>query len=232
MKYGAILFELILIWGDIMKLHYRNYHFEKGIEKVKTKFLITLSAAGLLIGSSGIALAAIGGASAAAMTPHDYSPNGCGGNQIVNVTYKLYNDTDSGFYGNWANDSLSRSLKVFSEGNGTYCATVNDTGSFVTTGPNSPQNGVPLAAGIEGVINGGYVTNDFSATLSSNPAYKTHGNLGTFDSNLDHPSFLSYFNNPGSINWTQPVWGWTYHTAKNGDWTNASSGNSGDIYGS
>lgn len=196
------------------------------LQKAKTKVLILLSV-------SGLALAAVGTASAAApTTPTSYTPKDCGGKQVVNVTYKLNNDADSGTQSpQWATDSLNRSLKVFDLGGGTYCATVNDTGSFVTTGPVSPQDGVPLASGINGVINGGYVTNDFAATLSSSPAYKTHGNLGTFDTTADHPSFLSYFDNPGSISWTQPTWGWTYHTAKNGDWTNASSGNLGDIAG-
>ena len=41
--------------------------------------------------------------------------------------------------------------------------------------------------------------------------------------------FLSYFGSTGSRD--QPAWGWTYHTAKNGDWVNASTGNSGDITG-
>ena len=196
---------------------------------IKYKVQSTMAAIGLLVGS-GIAAGFVGIASAAApATPTSYTPKDCGGKQVVSVTYQLYNDTDSGFFGNWATDSLNRSLKVFDQGSGMYCATVNDTGSFVTTGPNSPQNGAPLAAGISGVINGGYVTNSFSAVLSTAPDYVTHGNLGAFDANAAHPSFLSYFDNPGAISWNQPTWGWRYHTAQNGDWVNASSGSSGDI---
>ena len=40
-------------------------------------------------------------------------PGVCGGKQVVNVTYTLTNDADSGFYGDWATDTLNRSLKVF-----------------------------------------------------------------------------------------------------------------------
>ena len=53
---------------------------------------------------------------------------------------------------------------------------------------------MPLSAGIKGVINGGYVTNNFTATFDpTGSAYATHGHLGSFDANLAHPSFLSYF---------------------------------------
>ncbi|HEU4967234.1 MAG TPA: hypothetical protein VFT53_07250 [Candidatus Saccharimonadales bacterium] len=205
------------------------YHVRIGVRKTKNK-LASAAKLGLAFSGAIVALSVTGIASAAApTTPTSYTPGDCGGKQIVNVTYQLTNDTDSGFFGNWATDSLMRSVKVFDLGSGTYCATINDTGSFVTSGPNSPQNGTPLAAGINGVINGGYVTNVFTATLSGTSPYATHGNLGTFDATAAHPSFLSYFDNASAINWTQPTWGWTYHTARNGNWVNASSGNFGDI---
>lgn len=205
----------------------RKYFDGIVLHKLRTRAVVAVTAVGLALGLAASASAAT------PTTPTSYIPGDCGGKQIVNITYGLYNDTDSGFYGNWATDSLNRHVKVFDLGNGMYCATVNDTGSFATTGPNSPESGVPLAAGISGVINGGYVTNDFTATPSSSPAYKTNGNLGSFDQSTgNYPSFLSYFNNPGLVNWTQPTWGWTYHTAQNGDWVNASSGSYGDISGS
>ncbi len=171
-----------------------------------------------------LSVVAIGTASA-----DNYGPGSCGGKQVVNVTYSLYNDADSGFYGDWAVDTLNRHLQVYNVGNGTYCATVNDTGSFVTTGPLSPQNGAPLSAGIKGVINGGYVTNQIVGTFAVG-AYKTNGNLGSFDANGNHPSWASYFSPLVSAN-EFAQWGWTYHTAKNGDWVNADSGSSGDITG-
>jgi hypothetical protein len=174
------------------------------------------------------ALSAVAFGTASASNGGTYNPPQCGGKMVVNVTFQLFNDPDSGFFGDWAVDSLNRQLKVFDLGDGTFCATVNDSGSFVTTGPNSPQLGAPLSAGITGVINGGYVTNVFGGTLDSLPAYATRGNLGSFDATGPRPSFLSYFS---SNTWDGglPVWGWTYHTAQNGNWVNASTGSFGDI---
>ena len=81
-------------------------------------------------------------------------------------------------------------------------------------------------AGITGKIKGGYTTNAFVGTFA--PVLPTSGNLGTFEANdSGHPSFLSYFSN--SPDWNQPLWGWSYSTAHNGTWVNASTGNSGDI---
>lgn len=169
------------------------------------------------------------------------TPVACGsGKQIVNVNYTLINDYDSGFAGNaWANDTINRHLKVFDLGGGNYCATVNDTGSFVTFAGPSPMNLGTVSAGIKGVINGGYTTTVFSGTLNPSPAYKTNGNLGTFDLQCTdaytcpgaHPSFYSYFSSPAPDTVGLGTWGWTYHTAQNGNWTNASSGSFGDISG-
>ncbi len=161
----------------------------------------------------------------------------CGGGKlIVNVTYGLSNDYDSGVAGNaWANDTIHRHLQVFDQGGGTYCATVNDTGSFVTFAGASPGGTGTLTAGIKGEINGGYTTTMFSGTLNPSPAYKTHGNLGSFDlmcvdANTcpgAHPGYYSYFSSTSGDDLAS--WGWKYHAGKRGEWTNASTGNSGDI---
>jgi hypothetical protein len=168
------------------------------------------------------------------------NPPGCGGGKpIVNVNYTLVNDFDSGVAGNaWANDTINRHLQIIDLGGGTYCALVNDTGSFVTFQGSSPQNTGTVSAGITGRINGGYTSTTFTGTLNTSPAYASHGNLGTFDLQcIDaytcpgvHPSFLSYFS---SQTWDGNLasWGWSYHTARNGDWVNASTGNTDDITG-
>ncbi len=184
-----------------------------------------------------LALSAVVIGAASASNGGTYTPPQCGGTMIVNVTYTLTNDFDSGVAGNaWANDTVKRHLQVFDLGDGTFCAAVNDTGSFVTFAGTSPAGTGTVSAGISGVLNGGYITNDFTGTLVTDPAYATHGNLGSFnlqcDSSFncpgDHPSFLSYVS---TGDWTQPAWGWTYHTAQNGNWVNSSGGNSGDITG-
>ncbi|HVA29781.1 MAG TPA: hypothetical protein VMU58_00795 [Gaiellaceae bacterium] len=184
-----------------------------------------------------LALSAVFIGTASASNGGTYTPPQCGGTMIVNVTYTLTNDADSGVAGNaWANDTVKRHLQVFDLGDGTFCAVINDTGSFVTSAGPSPANTGMVSPGISGVLNGGYSTNNFDGTLVTDPVYATHGNLGSFNLGCDpsfncpgaHPSFLSYVS---TSDWTQPAWGWTYHTAQNGDWVNSSGSNSGDITG-
>jgi hypothetical protein len=174
-------------------------------------------------------------------SPPAANPTQClHGALIVNVNYTLTNDFDSGVAGNsWANDTINRHLQIRQDSTDKtmFCAMIDDTGSFVTFAGVSPGGTGTVSAGINGRINGGYTTTNFAGTLNPSPAYKTHGNLGSFDlqCNTDptcpgaHPSFLSYFN--GSPAWDYADWGWSYHTAHNGNWVNSLSGNSGDITG-
>jgi hypothetical protein len=161
--------------------------------------------------------------------------NGAGAKLLVNVHFTVLNDADSGFAGNeWANDTLHRTLKIWQEKDGSYCAVVGDTGSFVTLDGTSPNKTGNVVAGIEGRLQGGYVAT-FSGTPASSPAYATRGNLGTFDykcTGVDQctgtrPSFLDYFSPAPS--YELPAWGWIYRTAKNGVWVNQSAGSAGDI---
>jgi hypothetical protein len=81
------------------------------------------------------------------------------------------------------------------------------------------------------------VSTVFRGTLASSPAYKAKGNLGDFDLQCTGPytcggtwpSALSYSTTTSGFDLAD--WSWGYHTAKNGNWTNAASGNSGDISG-
>lgn len=166
----------------------------------------------------------------------DFNPTSCGGAQIVNVTYEMINDYDSNTHGGaWANDTITRHLQLFDLG-GSFCATVNDTGSFVTMDADSPNGTGTVTAGITGQINGGYLAS-ITGTLSDSPDYKTHGFLGTFDLQCedayncpgDRPSFLSYLDSGAT--YTLDDWGWYYHTPQNGDWLNDAGGNVGDITG-
>ena len=192
---------------------------------------LRLSLLGVLAG-----LVALGAAGAA--TSANNRPACGGGKMIVNVTYGLYNDYDSGVGGNaWANDTINRHLQVYDQGSGTYCAVVNDTGSILTFAGESPGGTGTVSAGIKGTINGGYTTTVFTGTLASNPPYKTNGNLGNFDLQCTdaytcpgaHPGYYSYFSSTSGDDLAS--WSWYYHTAKNGDWTNAAAGNVGDITG-
>jgi hypothetical protein len=163
--------------------------------------------------------------------------NGHGSTLVVDVTFDLVNDADSGFAGNeWANDSIHRKLQIWNTGDDTYCAVATDTGSFVTVGGPSPSGNASVPDGVTGTIHGGYVAT-FTGTPLASPAYASSGDLGTFDLQCttaydcpgDHPSYASYFdvgNDNGLVSW-----GWIYRTAQNGVWVNQASGSSGDITG-
>lgn len=149
------------------------------------------------------------------------------GKPVVNVNYKVTNDTDSGLFGNWATDNYSKSVKVWSQTDGTFCAIVKYQGQFVTTGPLSPQNGVSLSAGVKGTLEGGYQAN-FDGTFT--PTLKTNGNLPSVDYSVGGFDWVgAYFT--GNTTFDQPYWAWNYHAGNNGSWVNASTGNSGDITG-
>lgn len=197
------------------------------------------------LGAALLAAAVTASTALAVHNPPAANPQQCTqGTLVVNVNYTLKNDYDSGVAGNaWANDTINRHLQIRQVGNGTansttqFCATVSDNGSFVTFAGPSPGNTGTVSAGITGRINGGYETTLFTGTLNPSPAYATRGNLGTFDLKCTsaytcpgaHPSYLSYFTATSGDNLDN--WSWAYHTAKNGNWLNADTGNFGDITG-
>jgi hypothetical protein len=158
-----------------------------------------------------------------------------GGAPLINATFKVVNDADSGVAGNaWAMDSYTKHVQVWAQSAGTYCAIVKYAGQFVTNAGASPQNTGTIAAGVKGTFEGGYQAT-FNGTFA--PTMKTNGNIGTFDFQCD-----TSFNCPGYFDWVGayfpgyssfniPYWAWTYHAGNNGSWVNASTGNSGDITG-
>lgn len=148
------------------------------------------------------------------------------GSPVVNVTYKVTNDPDSGVVVPvWATDAFTKRLQIWQQADGTFCAIAKYEGQFVTNGTGSPETGAPLTAGIRGSFEGGY-TAFFDGTLNPNPAYPTFGNLSTFA----YPPIDwlgTYFT--GNTYENLPYWAWTYHAGNNGSWVNASTGNHGDI---
>ena len=155
-----------------------------------------------------------------------------GGSPIVNVTFKVINDLDSGTAGNnWATDNYNKSVKVWQQSDGTFCAVVKYQGQFTTIAGPSPQNattGGTVGAGVKGAFEGGYLAN-FNGTFD--PTLKTNGNLGTKDYSSGIFDWVSaYFS--GNTSFDQPYWAWNYHAGNNGSWVNASTGNQGDITGS
>jgi hypothetical protein len=161
--------------------------------------------------------------------------------RLVNVTFTLVNDYDSGFAGNaWANDTIHRQLRIWlSRDTGKFCAQVRDRGTFVTFAGTSPSGHSTVTAWIPGAMNGGYVTTHFTGTYA--PTMPASGDLGTFDlqctdaSNCPgaHPSYTSYFSSTSGDDLAQ--WGWIYKAQhKHGVWLNQDdtpAAASGDITG-
>ncbi len=160
------------------------------------------------------------------------NPSSCdkSGAPVINVNWKVINDPDSGFHGNWATDNYNKHLQVWQSEDGSYCGVVKYEGKFVTTGPNSPQDGLPLGAGIKGTFEGGYYTLPFTGTLQKDVQVK--GNLGTFDMTKNPLDWVSYyFGTSADSTFNYTYWSWTYHAGNNGTWINAWDGSSGDITG-
>lgn len=165
--------------------------------------------------------------------------DGPGTTQLVDVHYTLVNDFDSGFAGNaWANDTIDRHLRIWSEADGTFCANVQDDGSFVTFAGPSPSGLATVSAGIRGRLEGGYVTTNFAGTFA--PSLATRGNLGTFDLQCTdaytcpgaRPSYRAYFGSTSGDDLAS--WGWIYRAGHNGVWLNqagVSAADGGDITG-
>jgi hypothetical protein len=167
----------------------------------------------------------------------ELSASSCsGGPVVINVHETVVNDIDSGQAGNyWAYDDFQRTIQVRDNGDGTFCAIVRYEGEFTTVAGRGPGNTGNVAAGITGSFHGGY-----RATISGSllwwPVWSTRGDVGT----VDYQCTASTGTCATAVDWVTQYfgasagfafdwWGWRYHTAQNGDWLNAVTGNSGDI---
>lgn len=158
------------------------------------------------------------------------------GNPVINITQKVQNDVDSGFGSNayfpgqanyWNVESYTRHIKVWSVGEGKWCATVAfDGGKFNAFYKQTGPGGTGLiGADINGEMRGGYRAT-FNGTFSPTD-WPTNGNVGTFDYNCsllqDCPGAVSWLSKyfPGYTNFDQPWWGWIYKAGNHGTWINA-----------
>ena len=144
---------------------------------------------------------------------------------VINVTLRLINDADSGFTRPvWAMDQIRRHITVWQVAPGSFCAIVQDEGTFVTLAGLSPNDAtITIAAGIKGEIEGGYRAT-IAGTLKTGVG--THGDLGTKDYACDAsgncPGYFSWVSN--FFDWTdfqQPWWGWRYDAGRHGVWINS-----------
>ena len=153
-----------------------------------------------------------------------------GGKVVINVTYKVVNDVDSGVAGNnWATDNYNRHIMVRQTAPGTFCATVDYQGKFVTMAGLSPQNTGTVTDGVTGTMNGGY-TATITGALLADPLWATRGHLDTLDYTSGGVSWLNQYFESGYV-FNYEWWGWQYNAGSHGTWINAIDGNSGDITG-
>jgi hypothetical protein len=205
----------------------------KGGEIMKIKNILVGTTASLLM------YGAFAASAFAAPAQHlnwgsQFNPSACNsvGTPIVNVNYKILNDGDTQPSGQfWAMDNYNRNLKIFDQGNNTYCAVVSEVGNFVATGigsalPVSDNTYGPLDSGVTGTVEGGY-TGLITGTFA--PTVPTHGKLPTsnYNCNVD-PSCSAafdwvgaYFPGGGTVANLYTNWGWVYHAGDNGSMVQA-----------
>lgn len=162
-----------------------------------------------------------------------------GGTPVLNITFGVTNDSDSGLAGDWwALDSYQKLVQVWQESDGSYCAVVHYAGTFTTlAGQESPGESVAqLPGGFTGTMVGGY-TATFPYTMNPDPGYPTSGYLGSF--NLEGGTggngaafdwLSTYFEVTDNFaSFAQPTWGWVYQGGRCGTWYNTYLGTNGDI---
>ncbi len=205
---------------------------------MRTMRLLVVAFAALAIPAAALASPALDKSNIAGAQCRTTGPGTKG---LVNVTYTLVNDYDSGYAGNaWANDTIHRRLRIWRTSTNTFCAQVRDSGTFTTFAGTSPSGMSTVSAGVPGRMNGGYVTTFFTGTYAPG-AMPTHGDLGTFDlqctdaSNCPgaHPSYQSYFSSTSGDDLAH--WGWIYKAkSHHGTWLNqddSTPATGGDITG-
>lgn len=153
-------------------------------------------------------------------------PNSRGAKQILDISYIVQNDEDSGIGSYWALDHFNEHLKVWKLADGSFYAIKKFDGIFA-----APQGAMDPGTGTRtqnessfGDITGGYV-----AILNGTFAPGTHptsGNIGTFNydgttSDVLLGTYSTQTGAPNPYDWTttyfstqsgftETHWGWTY----------------------
>lgn len=157
------------------------------------------------------------------------------GSPVVNVTHDVDNSVDSGFGGYWAFIDYGRTIQLWDQGDGSYCAVVGYQGRFeAVAGQQSPGNVEPLDGDEDGTFHGGYRAL-ITGELLEEPTWPIRGRIDE----IDHECTIAGIC-PGAVNWVDQYfesgsdfeyewWGWIYRGGRHGTWVNASEGSSGDI---
>lgn len=164
-----------------------------------------------------------------------------GSSLVLNITYNVTNDEDSGNAGYWALDNYNKTIQVWQAPDGTFYAVARYAGKWQTfAGAMSPGAGVPITKDASGTFEGGWV-----GTFSATGFTSAFGNIGTYDFGGTKADILlgtygagqtgpttvfdwmsKYFT--GVSNFNQSQWGWTYHY-RSQTWNNFYYGTTGDI---
>jgi len=173
------------------------------------------------------------------------------GTKVLDISYLVTNDEDSGFVGYWALDSYLKTAQVWQDPNNAqnFYVIATYTGIFQTfKGALSPMNGVKETKDATGIELGFYYANFQSSSFTSK-----FGFIGTFNYGGTKSDILLGSYGAGQIGDTTPFdfvlkyfgagadssfayimingfqqWSWTYYYGEQ-TWVNAGSGSSGDI---
>jgi hypothetical protein len=153
---------------------------------------------------------------------------GCGsGKLILNVTYRVTNDVDTGVKGNnWAFDTYQRTVRVWRKAPGRFCSASTYSGDFTTIAGWSPGGKTQLPAGVRGTFKGSSVTT-FRGTFAAGGA-QVRGFLGVKDfacTSADEKGECSgtwdwlraYFTGISRFKYVR--YAFTYHATENGNGT-------------
>lgn len=161
--------------------------------------------------------------------------------QVINITYDVTNDEDSGMVGYWALDNYNRVFQVWQLPDGTFYALGNYNGKWQTfAGARSPGVGVVQGSDATGTMHGGW-----TGTFNAASCTSTFGNVGSFDFGGTKADILKGTYGAGQTGPTTPFsalgtyctgvsnfnyisWGWTY-LFQGQAWYNFDSGTTGDI---
>ena len=164
---------------------------------------------------------------------------------VLNISYKVKNDEDSGNVGYWALGDYNKQAQVWKTPDGNFYIVARYVGKWHTfEGALSPGLGTLESADASGSFEGGY-TATFTGTFDPTGEYKVKGYIGTFDfgGTKDDVLLGTYGNgqngdaNPFNFlaayvpdwdNFHYVNWGWTYHY-KSQTWNNFDYGTTGDI---
>lgn len=204
------------------------------------KLLLGAAIATLLLGMA--AIPAFATATDSATGSFVSAPNvPAGAILVINITYKVANDEDSGNVGYWALDNYNRLFQVWQLPDGSFYASGNYNGKWQTfAGARSPGFGFVQGADATGTMHGGWTGTFKAASCTS-----TFGNVGSFDfggtkadillgryvagqkgSTTPFSALGTYC--PGYSNFNYISWGWTYRY-RGQAWYNFDTGTTGDI---